>query len=121
MNRKINHEVNFMDQEIITPRQGLRNTLFKPWFKDNDGWGIEIIEGFYSGLVLQFKEVEFVDDSDGNVSLDYHVIFKPDIVSEDDLKSSEFQNLLSDILEDILKEAIASHETGNNNSEKLGS
>ena len=120
MTRKVNHEVNFMEGTEFSPTNGYRNKLFKPWFDENN-WGVEIIDGFYSGTVVQFKEIEFVDNVDSNVSLDYHIIYKPSIVSEDDTKSGEFSSLLSLIIEDIIREAMESNETRNYNSEESGS
>ena len=110
MNRRVTHEVNFLDEEITVPRVGLRNKIFKPWFEGKENWGVEIIDGFYTGLVIQIKEMQFVELEDGNLSLDYHVVHKPETVAESDLQTGEFQMLLSDIIEDILKEAIATNE-----------
>lgn len=114
MTKRVMQEVNLMDDDDITASSGFRNILFKPWF-ENDKWGVEIIDGFYTGTIIQFKAVEFIESMDGNVSLDYHVIYKSSIVSDDDIKSAEFHNLLTIIIEDILKEAME-HEIRNNNT-----
>lgn len=120
MGKRITHEVNFFEEGDITATAGYRNKLFKPWFED-DKWGVEIIDGFYKDTVVQFQEIEFVESGDGNVSLDYHLIHRPYLVSEDDIKSQEFADLLTLIIEDILKEALEANETRNNDSEKSGS
>jgi hypothetical protein len=120
MGKKVTQEINFFEDGDITASTGYRNKLFKPWFQD-DKWGVEIIDGFYKDTVVQFKEMEFIESNDGNVSLDYHLIHRPYLVSDDDIKSSEFSNLLTLIIEDILREALEANETRNNDIEKSGS
>lgn len=119
MNRKPVQEFNLMEDRDISPSTSYRNKLFRPWF-EKDNWGVEIIDGFYKDTIVQFKEIEMIESDDGNVSLDYHLIHKPSIVSEEDIKSSEFSNLLTIIIEDILREALT-HETRNNDTEESDS
>lgn len=120
MTRRITQEVNFMDDGVITASSNYRNKLFRPWF-ENESWGVEVIDGFYKDTIVQFKGVEFVEGGDGNVSLDYHIIYKPSVVSEDDVKSDEFSNLLTLIIEDIIREAMETDEIRNNDTQESSS
>ena len=120
MTRRITQEVNFMDDGDITASSNYRNKLFRPWFED-DNWGVEIIDGFYKDIVVQFKGIEFIENGDNNVSLDYHVIYKPSVVTEDDVKSDEFNSILTLIIEDIIKEAMESNEIRNNDTQESSS
>lgn len=120
MTRRITQEVSLMDDGNITASSYYRNRLFKPWFDDNN-WGVEIIDGFYRDTVVQFKGVEFIEGGEGNVSLDYHIIYKPSVITEEDIKSDEFNNLLALIIEDIIKEAMETDEIRNNNTQESSS
>jgi hypothetical protein len=122
MTRRITHDETFLGGSDITPgTEKFRGKLFKPWF-EQDTWGVEIIDGPYKDTVVQVKEIDFVDESDdGNVSLEYHLIYRPAAVTEEDVNSDDFKNLLGLIIEDILKEAMEQHETRNNDTEKSGS
>lgn len=85
----------------------LRDDLYKPWFVGNDSWGVEILRDQFSGVVLQINSVEFSKTQPDGVDLDYNIVNKPDTVSDGDLASDEFNQLMSMILTDILNEAIA--------------
>ena len=84
----------------------LRNDLFRPWFVGEKDWGVEIIDGEFSGVSLQITSIEFAESSDGNVQLDYNVIHKPENLTDDDLKTELFSNTLSLIISDVLTEAV---------------
>jgi hypothetical protein len=120
MGRRITHEVNFFEDGDITPNKGYRNKLFKPWFQD-ESWGVEIIDGYYKDTIVQFKEIEFVESEEGNISLDYHLIHRPAVITSEEIQSEEFKGLLSIIIEDVLREALEANETRDNHSEKSGS
>lgn len=99
----------------------LRNELFKPWFVGED-WGFEIIDGEYKEVCLQITKFEFKESQDGNVDLEYHVVRKPEILTEEDLKKPEFQSVVEVIINDILREAIGHYEqTRNDNPKEPGS
>ena len=99
----------------------LRNELFKPWFVGED-WGFEIIDGEFKDVTLQITKFEFKESNDGNVDLEYHVVRKPEILTEEDLKKPEFQAVVEVIINDILKEAIDHYEqTRNDDSKEPGS
>ncbi len=91
----------------------LRNDTYKPWFEGED-WGVEIIDGEYSGVVVQFKSLEFSDKDDGTVDVDFHIISQPQS-AEIDTKSDMFNNTIEIIINDILKEAIGLYEQTRNN------
>jgi hypothetical protein len=91
----------------------LRNDTYKPWFQGED-WGVEIIDGEYSGVVVQFKSLEFSEKDDGTVDVDFHIISQPQ-GAEIDTKSDMFNNTIEIIINDILKEAIGLYEQTRNN------
>ncbi len=100
----------------------LRNDLYKPWFKDED-WGFEIVDGEYSGVVVQVSNLQLKDettDDDSNLSVEYHVIYKPELITEDQVKSDLFVSLFQTIILDIVKEAVEnySNEIDRNNDTK---
>lgn len=98
----------------------LRNDLYKPWVQKED-WGVEIVDGEFSGLVLQITGIEFSDTEEGNISVEYHVINKPEIISEETLKQDLFKSTFNLIINDIVREAVEIHkndENRNNDSEK---
>jgi hypothetical protein len=98
--------------------QMLRNELFRPWFVNEKDWGIEIVDGEFSGVSIQIESLEFEESSDGNVKLDYHTVHRPENISEEDLKSDMFKAVIELILNDVIREAIEIYEqqTRNNNS-----
>lgn len=83
----------------------LRGDLYQPWFVGEDKWGFEIISGEYLGVVLQIEKFDIVDDTN-ETTLDYHVINKPDLLSEEELKSEMFSQVIGTIINDILSEMI---------------
>lgn len=100
--------------------QVLRNDLYKPWFAGDKDWGFEIIDGEYSGVVVQIESIDFSSKNDGTVDLDFHVINKeqfPDLDTGSDL----FNKNVELIINDILKEAIDHYEqTRNNDPQESG-
>lgn len=99
----------------------LRNELYTPWFKDQD-WGFEIIDGEFSGVVVQVSDLQLKEEPNdpNNLSVDYHIIYKPEIISEENVKSDLFVNLFQTIILDIVKEAVETyeHEHNRNNDSK---
>lgn len=100
----------------------LRNDLYKPWFASEKDWGFEIIDGQFSGVIVQIERVEFVETEDGNLEAEYHIVSKPEIISDNDIKSDLFEAIFQNIIVDIIKEAVEEHEQNrNNNTEKSSS
>lgn len=97
----------------------LRNDLYKPWALKED-WGVEIIDGEFSGLVLQITDVQFDETAEGNLSVEYHVINKPEIITDEMLKEDLFKSTFNIIINDIVSEAVEihKHDENRNNSSK---
>lgn len=86
----------------------LRNDLYKIWVTktgeqgETPEWGIEILDGEFTGVVIQIVEINFKNNDD-NLFLDYHTLYKPDLV---DLSSNLWVQVLESIVQDIIKEAL---------------
>jgi len=94
----------------------LRNELYTPWFNNSD-WGFEVIDGEFSGVVVQVSELELkeeTDENDSNLSVNYHIISKPEIITEEQVKSDLFSALFQTIITDIVKEAVEAYDSDNN-------
>ena len=83
----------------------LRNDLFKPWFVGND-WGFEIIDGEFNGVTVQIVKLDWPDEGSNELALDYHVVHKPELITDEDIKSDTFKAVVEVIINDILREAI---------------
>jgi hypothetical protein len=98
----------------------LRNDLYRTWFAGDKDWGFEVIDGEYSGVVVQIESIEFSKKDDGTVDLNFHVINKdkfPDLDTGSDL----FNKNVELIINDIFKEAIDHYEqTRNNDPQEFG-
>ena len=98
----------------------LRNDLFKPWFVGND-WGFEIIDGEFNGVTVQIAKLDWPDEGSNELALDYHVVHKPELITDEDIKSDTFKAVVEVIINDILREAIDElKQTGNNGSTEPG-
>ena len=98
----------------------LRNDLFKPWFVGND-WGFEIIDGEFNGVTVQIAKLVRPDEGSNELALDYHVVHKPELITDEDIKSDTFKAVVEVIINDILREAIDElKQTGNNGSKEPG-
>jgi len=98
----------------------LRNELYKPWFKDND-WGFEVIDGEYNGVVVQVTDLQFKEETsedNSNLSVEYHVINKPEIISEESVKSDLFNALFQTIITDLVSEAIENYANNRDDDSK---
>lgn len=101
--------------------QMLRNDLYQPWFVGDKDWGFEIIDGEYSGVVVQVESIEFSKKDDGTVDLDFHVVKQPESLQELDIKSDLFTQTVELIINDILKEAIDHYEQARDNDSQESS
>lgn len=100
----------------------LRDKLYAPWFGGNIEWGFHVIDGSYSEVVVQVENLEFQETDDGNLSVEYHIISKPDRLTDEDLKADEFKEMFQLIVNDIVKEAVEIYETKDdrsNNTQEL--
>lgn len=99
----------------------LRNDLYQPWFVGDNDWGFQIMDGEYSGVVVQVESIEFSKKDDGTVDLDFHVIKQPESLQELDIKSDLFTQTVELIINDILKEAIDHYEQARDNDSQESS
>lgn len=90
--------------------QMLRNELYRPWFANETDWGFEIIDGEYSGFVVQIESVEFSKTDESGLELKYHIINQPEYKRNDNTDEL-FSKTIELIINDILKEAIDHHES----------
>lgn len=94
----------------------LRNMLYRPFFPDEKvekGWGVEIIDGDFKGVVLIVQNIEFKesDNEDGNLILEYNIVSSPQEFEDGSLENNPlFQSTMDIIINDILKEAMQIHE-----------
>lgn len=92
----------------------LRDSLYRPWFGPENVWGIEILDGDFSKVVLAVEKLEFKDENDdgsGNLVLEYNIISAPSEYPDGSLEKNElFHSTLDIVINDVLKEAIESHE-----------
>ena len=98
----------------------LRNELFRPWFVGEKDWGFEIIDGEFSGVTVQIEKLEFPDENSSELALDYHVVHKPELITDEHIKSDMFKVVIELIINDILKEAINDLDKAGNNNLKIG-
>jgi hypothetical protein len=95
----------------------LRNELYKPWFVGEKDWGVEIIDGEYNGTIIQIEKVDFPNDGN-ELQLDYHLIHKPGILTNDDITSDTFKAVIEVVVNDILREAINDYKQAGDNDSK---
>ncbi len=101
--------------------QVLRDDLYKPWFVGESDWGFEILDGEFSGLVVQIESVEFSDKNDGTVDLKFHVIKQPEDERNLNVQDELFNQTVELIVNDILREAIKIHEQAGTDDSKESS
>jgi hypothetical protein len=96
----------------------LRNKLFQPWFVGEKDWGFEIVEGPFKEVCIQIENLEFKDEDTGNCTLDYHTVRLPEHLKPESLQTPEFEEVINQIINDILTEAIKEYETRNSDTQK---
>jgi len=99
----------------------LRNELYKPWFSKDKDWGFEVIDGEYNGVVVQVTDLQFKEETsedNSNLSVEYHVINKPEIISEESVKSDLFNALFQTIITDLVSEAIENYANNRDDDSK---
>lgn len=87
----------------------LRGDLYQPFVQDKD-WGFEILTGEFQGVVIQIENIKFPRENDPQIDVDYHVLYKPEIIEAEDIKGPLFDALFQTIVTDIVKEAIEIHK-----------
>lgn len=94
----------------------LRGDLYKPWFSSDEKWGFELISGDFKDVVVQIDSLELKKTESGNATLEYYVIHKPEILSDEDLKCDNFKVLIETVISDILEEAVKIYENSRNDN-----
>ena len=95
---------------------------YEPWViqdKEQEVWGVKIIEGEFDGLSLSFNEFDMENDTP-DLALDYTVILVPEGRTKDDIHGDEFDLVLKGIVIDILEKAIEYNENRNGDSTESG-
>jgi hypothetical protein len=94
---------------------------YEPWAIDNDKvnlWGVKIKEGKFDGAIVSINEFKLADDESGEATLDFNFIQKPENLTTEELDSQDFTNVMSEIINDVIRKAILDYENelGSNNS-----
>lgn len=66
-------------------------------------WGFEIIKGKFKGTVI---EIENIDLQDENLNVEFHFLNTPDTMTVDELKTTEFDDLMQCVVSDFITEAL---------------
>jgi len=99
----------------------LRNDLYKPWFVGDKDWGFEIIDGEFKYVTVQIEKLDWPEEGSNQLALEYHVVHKPELITDEEVKSDTFKAVIEVIINDILKEAIDDlKQTGDNDSTESG-
>jgi len=84
---------------------------------DIDAWGFVIAEGTYRDVTIQINNLGIKDNSN-DFELDFHIISKPDTITDKDLQSTTFNIVVENILNDIIKNALDEYENRESNNSK---
>jgi hypothetical protein len=95
---------------------------YEPWgFKDEeqkvDLWGFKLLDGNFAGTTISINSVE-MEDNNENVKLDFTFIRKPEGKTEEQLTSEEFNNIMAEVMNDILRKTINEFENRDGNFTK---
>jgi sulfite reductase beta subunit-like hemoprotein len=92
---------------------------YDPWSIKKEGtdfWGIKINDGKYKDTIISINDMSFDAINENEIKLDYEYLIRPKHLSDHDFNSDEFNQIISFILEDILRKAI-DEDRDNNTSE----
>lgn len=84
----------------------LRDDLYRPWFVGENEWGVQIISGDFQDVIIQIEKVQFDESTEDGLLVDYHVVSKPSLITEEQLKSDMFYTVFQTIVSDVVKEAL---------------
>ena len=79
-------------------------------------WGFELISGDFKDVVVQIENFEIKETEEGNATLDYHIINKPEIITQEEISSDNFKLLVETVINDILTEAVKIYENSRNDN-----
>lgn len=83
-------------------------------------WGFIIEDGPFKDVLVSVNGFNSDPLHEGSMSVDYYIVNKPDNVSNDMLKSKEFEKLFEVIVNDVLKGVLVD-SAGNEDFEASGS
>jgi hypothetical protein len=89
--------------------------LYRPWALDNARWGVQIVEGKFKETVIQIESVDFDEQQEGNMLVDYHTINIPEGLLKEDYDSPEFIDTMQLIMSDIIAKAVEEFKEANGN------
>jgi len=95
---------------------------YKPWALKNekgDLWGVKLLESEFAGTIISITSLSLENADDNTCALDFTIIEKPPNKDENDMKSEKFNNILSGIVNDLLRNAIEEYENRDSNSTKF--
>jgi hypothetical protein len=92
---------------------------YEPWgFKDEeqkvDLWGFKLLDGNFAGTTISINSVE-MENNNENVKLDFTFIRKPEGKTEEQLTSEEFNNIMAEVMNNILRKTINEFENRDGN------
>lgn len=91
------------------------NEIYRPWAVDNAHWGVEITDGKFKESVIQIEQVEFEEETEGTLKVDYHTIHMPEGLVKEDYDSAEFVDIMQLVISDIIAKAIEIYKEDNGN------
>ena len=91
-------------------------STFKPWVVSDDQWGLEFSGGPYDGVVVQITNLEFDQKNEGQVITDYHNVFIPVHLTEEELKTDAYKTALQTAINEMVEEAVLEYEQNRNDN-----
>jgi hypothetical protein len=85
------------------------NSLYSLWSKNIEGdthWGVEILDGKFKTTIIEISEVKIDEKDEAQLLADFHFINIPDTMTAEDLRTSEFDILMEDVICDLLERAM---------------
>lgn len=91
---------------------------YEPWKLQKEGkeyWGVRILDGKFKELTIAINDVKM--DEDDSVSVDYDVVYSA-VPTKEVTESTEWNEVLSYVIQDILVKAMNEYENRERNSEQ---
>lgn len=92
---------------------------YKPWaYKNENGdlWGVELLEGEFTGTTISIGSIEMEDSSDGTLALDFTIVKKAKDKNDEDYKSEQFNLIFERIVNNLIEKAIDEFENRDSDS-----
>ena len=89
-------------------------TLYSPW-GDNEKniWGFMINEGKFADTIISINKFELNDKNSENCLLEFDFVNRTKDLDEGEFSSEDFNLLMQDIINDILRKAIDDYRDSN--------